>query len=1215
MYLKRLDLTGFKTFAGHTEFVFNSGVTAIVGPNGCGKSNVADAIRWVLGEQSVRWLRAKKAEDLIYAGSPGRAALGMAEVTLTLDNSQGWLAIPYGEVAITRRAYRSGENEYLLNRQRVRYRDVSDLLARTGLGPGSYSVIGQGLVDAVLSLKPEERRGLFEDAANIRHYYNKLNDARNRLEQTEQNLTRVNDIIAEIQPRLKTLENQARQAQQHASVSQELTRFLKVYYLDLWEKASAGLEQVADRESHVSRLLVEQQADLGRIADRLRLTRRSHSDTRSQLTLWREHYSQLRSAHDDLHRKVAVARERLSSQERHSEDISQEISALVGQTGLERNRFLEAEKQLEEMTLERGKLVSALRTAEKRLEDKQRERQMAVSHLSTLHADNLHISNSIADLRSKISHATERRAALQSELARHRASGQQQQTQMSRVQLELETLEAGVKQTREEMESAESELQEIQPRLPDSLAAQQRIGDSIAELSRHSQEFKTRMELMSKWEQTYSGYYTGVKSVLQASRPSMGGGRLSGIVGVVGKLIQASPEIETAIDVALGSHVQDVVVECWEDAEKAIVLLKKTSGGRATFLPLDTIRRLPRADASPRGPGVLGPASELVRYEPRFQSIVSHLLGHTIVVQDLAIARQILAHCSPGWQIVTLAGEIVRSGGAITGGSTTTTSGILARQRELRELPTKLAEAEVQLNKMRAGLEAEKKRHQDMLTSMAKLETARKQLSAILQSRTDRVRNLQHSLDRLGAEGRWARDQEQNVLKQIDDLNGAEESWQRDMQRLVGENETAMQAAGSVQSYVTQVQQEEAALSSELFEARTSLAVADQRIKNQQEAIERARASVDSTLARIESRKIKLTELAGSIEILRNDTALSESELASLSGEMDSLVGVMQPAEKDLVRMEAEQNTLLADEGARRAAIQELQGQLGRTAIEAQKARDDLEALKIRIEADLGSSAFIEEEDEAPATVEAGSDTLQTGRIGAGIEEVKKRVNSLRDQMRKLAHVNPQAIDEYQEALERHRFLTEQVGDLHQGTVSINRVIGELQKTMTDRFEETFKAVATEFQRYFHTLFGGGTAKLVLTEPGDISHTGVEIIVQPPGRKSQSLSLLSGGERALTAAALLFALLKVNPSPICVLDEVDAALDEANISRFCNMLRDLAQNTQFLVITHNRVTMEIAETLYGISMPDKSVSRVVSLRFGEKETTEETNQSQFASAS
>jgi len=1197
--LKHLNLSGFKTFAGQTDFTFNSGVTAIVGPNGCGKSNVADAIRWVLGEQSVRWLRAKKAEDLIYAGSPNRAPLGMAEVTVTFDNGQGWLPIPYSEVAITRRAYRSGENEYLVNRQRVRYRDVAELLAKSGLGPGSYTVIGQGQVDSVLSVRPEERRGLFEDAANIRHYHQKINEAKGRLEQTEQNATRVNDIIVELQPRLRELENQAKQAQQHAALSDRLARLLRIHYSHLWSKTLEAVERAVDEESRYARQLAHEQSQLAGISDRLKCVQQTQAETRVQLSLWKERYSSLQSTHGDLQRKLAVARERLNACQQQSDELSHEIAALTEQSVLEESQISHAQKRLAELILERGKLMRDLRAAEESLEEKQRDRHRALSYLNRLHNENIRVTTSIAELRKEIARAAERRTVLESGLSKNLASTQRREDQIKRTHWEMEAVGEEIRHVENELRKTEQTWQETQRMLSESLARQQQIVESISEHSRRSQELQTRMELISRWEQSYSGYYAGVKAVLQASRPSSGVARLPGIIGVAGTLIQAPPEMETAIEVALGSHVQDIIVERWENAEKAISLLKRTSAGRATFLPLDSIRRAPSTRSCPRGPGILGLASELVRYEQRFHEVVIHLLGSTIVVQDLAVAHRALAHCGPGWQIVTLAGEIVRSSGAITGGSMTTGSGIMSRQREIRELPKTLAESSLRLNEARARLSDEKKCHEDLLQALSKLESQRRQLTATRQSKADRLRALQSAIEKLQTEAHWAREQENQALRELDELKNTEASRREELKRLTVDSETALQTAESAQVSVAQLQQEETALSAQLVEVKTSLAVTNERIQEQQETVKRLQSSLTGTKQRAESKRSKLTGLFCRSKTILAEISVAESELSSLSDELESLSRVMQPAEIGLVQLEAEQSELGAEETRLRAVIQELQEKMAKSSIEVQRARDDLEALKIRIEGDLGSTEFLAE-----------SDLLEQA-AGEDLENIKRQTVALRDQLRRLPQVNPLAVEEYQQAVERHQFLSEQLNDLQRGAQAIKRVIAELQRTMTRRFEETFRAVALEFQHYFRVLFGDGTAKLRLTDPSDISQTGIDIIVQPPGRKQQTLSLLSGGERALTAVALLFALLKVNPSPICVLDEVDAALDETNVLRFCNTLRDLAKNTQFVVITHNRRTMEMAETLYGISMPDNSTSRVVSLRFA----GEGTQEPQFASAS
>jgi chromosome segregation protein len=1202
MFLKRLDLQGFKTFAAKTEFVFDTGITAIVGPNGSGKSNIADAVRWVLGEQSARPLRIKRLDDVIFAGSSARPRVGMAEVSITLDNSTKWLPVEFSEVTFTRRAYRSGESEYLINKSRVRLRDVVDMLLAGNVGQNNYTVIGQGAIDAALSLRPEERRTLFEEAADIKRYQIKRNEALAKLQTTDGNLVRVRDLMAEIAPRLQTLQVQAQRAQEQERLVQELRGYLAAWYAHRWNEASDGLRRAIAAESEAQRAAVEAEAALSRTTADLSAVRQREAELRTQLSAWHRESSALHGQAEALERRMAVGRASLDATARQRQELLDEVGPLQEQLSAQEQTAGASQDNLTALIAAQGRRRDTLAALEQEAAALDGQRRQAQKKLEATEAGIVRLVSAIAAADSTLGSLGGRRQALLSDVQRRQAQAAAHLSSLAGVEQVIADLRAALGKQDADTARQSGERPAAQAAIA---AARQEHEAAMAAQTTAREERRTlelRLETLSRLHESLTGYDAGVRSVLNAARSQT----LKNVVGTVASLVRVPAQYEAAIGAALGSHEQDIVTETWQAAEAAVEHLRQTRSGRATFLPLDVIR--PR-QATEKVSDAIGWAADLVEAADPYRTVVSYLLGRVLIVRDLSTARRVLnlpATRSVA-SIVTLAGDIVRPGGAITGGSPTVrSSGLLERERELADLPRRIetarAHERTREQTLAAALAALRQAEEHLVSLDGRLAAARRTRD----EQTSGIAQRQREMERWQQEAAWERDQERSLQRTLAGLDAQE-------QKLTADLATQRRQQADAQALAEALRQEIAtmagsALAARLAEARTAAALGEQEVKSSASVLASQRQSVERMAAQIATKTQRANELAKEIEQVRLDIEEARRVARQVSAAIASLQERITPAETEIEGMEKQRTALLESETRARASVATLERARSQAAIDVQRARSELGKLQSQIEAEEGLTVqgFGLDEDEVSRLLEEMAVPVQLSLTPtsagdapspvAAPEFLKRRVDSLRGQLRHLGAVNPNAVAEYEETLKRYTFLATQSEDLDKAVKSLKTVIGELDDLMRKRFEITFDAVAREFRRYFTTLFGGGTARLSLTDPDDLAETGIEIVAQPPGKRLQNLALLSGGERALTATALLFAIITVNPTPFCVLDEVDAALDDANVGRFTQALRTLAQHTQFIVITHNKGTMEIASSLYGVSMAADSTSQVLSLK-------------------
>lgn len=1197
VYLKRMELYGFKSFAEKTALEFGPGITAVVGPNGSGKSNLSDALRWVLGEQNARLLRGSRMEEVIFSGSERRKALNVAEVSVTFDNGDGGLPLEYSEVSLTRRVYRDGSSEFTLNQVPCRLRDFTDLLTDTGIGREAYSVVGQGKIDEILSSRPEDRRGLFEEAAGIVRYKNRKREAMRKLEETNQSLLRVRDVLAELETQVGPLAEQARRAEEYAAVRSELAALeialfqqrlsaLRTRGNDIRQRNSTARQRVGEIEARVSSLEQEVEARREALA--------AHEEQGKVLQA--EMY-QAGAAVERLQSRLEMARERAETLDNDEQRVAKDIQGIddrLTAAGREdqaeqaidddlRRQLVLAEGELSRAEDNLTRVVQQLGDREAAVEGAKAELIDRLNDIASRRNLAAELAADLGNIRRKLDRAAETARDLATQVERLAAERRRQEEALAGQETAFREIEQVLAGRRDERAAVEGESRHLAGR---ASAVRDRLN-----------AIRSRLSLMEEMLREYEGYHKGVRSLLAGG--ALGGPR-QGICGVVAELIRVPAEYEAALEAALGNALQYIVTETDVVAERLIDHLKETRGGRATFLPLNLLRAQPEPpeDAAAGMDGYVGRAVDLVECDPRYNTVLAHLLGRTIVARDLRAAVNIARATGLRARLVTLEGEVISPGGSITGGSPNPkTGGILGRSREQRELAAAVTSLEGELAEVRADAEARERRARELAAEVARLDDERRRRELDLAGR-------RKDLDRLGAE----------------------------LERLTREYSVATAEADQARTEIAERQARASAVAEEIdaleqvnTELKARIEAAGHGVRAAQAARERATEEVTAAkvrLATLRQEELARRERFDSREARRaelgRERELKVSELESIRKRKEELAAARVSQEADLAAMNEQrwalERTQAAWESERSRLVLALQGldkdlRLARRGLadwqsrlhsgELEEARLDMEedGLVRQLEAEYGPGIRGSLR-EAAAAVLAGEGTgpdpakFDHGRAAARVSELKQALADL-------GPVNPTAVEDYRRIRERHDFLAGQSRDLEEASASLYRAIAEIDERIKARFQESFVAIRANFRQAFRDLFGGGQADLALSDKENLLETGVEVVAQPPGKKLQSLSLLSGGERALTAIALLFAVLQYKPSPFCILDEIDAYLDEVNVERFANYLKTLAGRTQFIVITHQKGTMERADVLYGVTMEESGISRMVSVRLAD----------------
>ncbi len=1188
--LKSLELHGYKTFASRTLFEFAEGITAIVGPNGSGKSNFADSLRWVLGEQSHHLLRAKKTEDMIFSGSEHRPRSGMASVTITFDNTIGWLPVDFSEVAVTRRAYRDGHNEYLLNGQSVRLKDINELLAQSGLSERTYTILGQGMVDASLALKADERRRLFEEAAGIGLYRSRREESLRRLENTQRNLERVLDILAELEPRLRGLERQARRAQEFLQIQADLKLVLREWYGYHWHRSQKELAEVQEIARRQEVKLGESRNQYHDLTAGFSTTRTRLFDLRSRLNEWHRQSTTLHNQRETIVREMAVLDERRRSLTESRQNATVELERLADEERVARERVDEARIELERIQTE---------AVEARVQEKD-----AKSALMARQLERATVEQRLNSARQNLNTLNSRRAQQQAHLNELQNRIDSQREKLKAADLVIATAEETFKQTekkhlaaqkaREQAETAfqqaEADLATSRQRLSELETLRRQRQDERNARAGEQTKLQAQLDVLDQAEKSLAGYADGARFLLEAARQS----KFSGVKGVLSAALDVPAQYETAIAAALGDAFDVVVVESGQSVDQALELLEQATG-RAVVLPLDA-ENANRQIKLPQDESVIGLASKLIKTRDEFVPALEALLGGTVLVRDRAAARSLRIQL-PAARLVTLKGEVFRPDGVIAAGREARASA-LSRPREKRELSERLETVVGVLNNLIetvSGLSSE-------------VASTQKEIAV----RDETVRQARKALNEATSIGQQASLAAESARRQRDFQSGQKETLTKEVAGSERDRTETTLLLEDVEEKLAGAQESMRKLNGELAglaldELTSQVTYWGARVSVSERTVNDARARQNDrqqVLDRLLSQRSTANQREGeigaaftSLESEKNSLHLQETNLHE---QIEALRMVIEPAEQELAEAEKQEATLQEQEAAAQRSLSNVERFNSAAQLDLSRKQEALENLKRRIEEDFGLVQF---EYEATMT---GSVPLPLGDMVETLPlvltlapDLEDSLSQKRAQLRRMGAVNMEAQQEYESVKERFEFMNAQVDDLKKAESDLREVIAELDELTRKEFFKTFEAVAIEFKSIFTRLFGGGSARLTLTDPDNLTETGIDIEAKLPGRREQGLSLLSGGERSLTAISLVFALLKVSPTPVCVMDEVDAMLDEANVGRFRDLLAELSQTTQFIVVTHNRNTVQVADVIYGITMGRDSASQQISLKLDE----------------
>lgn len=1189
--LKALELHGYKTFASRYNFEFPGNITAIVGPNGSGKSNISDSLRWVLGEQSYSLLRGRKTEDMIFSGSDLRPRAGMASATITFDNSDGWLPIDFSEVSIMRRAYRDGGNEYLLNGQRVRLKDISELLAQSGLAERTYTIIGQGLVDAALSLRPEERRRFFEEAAGIGLYRSRREEAITRLETTQRNLERVQDIISELGPRLSSLERQAKKAEEYDRVKADLDVLLKDWYGYHWHNTQKDLLHAREVLRGQEERLKTSRNKVEEVETRVQAARVRLQELRNELNLLHTQSAALHTEREKISRNLAVL------DERHRSLISQEQQIRNDLSRAEENGALYSDR-LEELNQEKFKL-------QKDLEEAQTQLQQAQENFNKRQAERGKIEGLIREMRRNLVNVETQQV--------------QQKAHLKELTNRLETLLSSSKSISQGLENAESDLARVQSEY-DSVCDEQQIvekkardlenklqkeNESLKRLEQEIREIdnqksrnetelaknKAQLEVVLQAERALTGLTNGARNLIQAAKQ----GKLSGNYKAISSLLDVPAQYEIAIASVLGEQLDAIWLDENTDPEKALEFLENAENGRAVLVPSKLIKKSvklgPKDD-----PDCLGVAVDLINCDTDLREFLSILLGQVWVVKDRNSAKKLLKELPATGRIVTLKGEVFNGNGVIVAGRDAR-SNIVSRPRQKRELEEKIQELTRKIEALEDQAASVEEKIDELRASRQKIESEAKVARAEISNLNTRVQQSALAVEQVKQKQEWQKNQLSNLNKQVDQCTGEIAALEKTIEAGAAKAVEANAELRTMNSRLNELPLEE--LQSEVVHWNTSLAVSSRAVKEAERRFVEFQQTMNANRESLKQYQERIQQNQQAIQQLGQEKEQLTAQELELKTKIDELQKAIDPAENELVKLENENNHLQEEYSVVRQAEANAERFYSQAQLELTRTREALENLRRRIEEDFGLVALEYNEDvtgPTPLPLEGIDSLPQLTELPADLEEA---INRERAQLKRMGAVNPDAQKEYYEVKERYEFLSGQMSDLKKADADLRQIISELDELMRKEFRKTFDAVAMEFKQMFTRLFGGGSAKLILTDDENPTETGIDIEARLPGRREQGLSLLSGGERSLTAVALIFSLLKVSPTPFCVMDEVDAALDEANVGRFTELLKELSQETQFILITHNRNTVQAANVIYGVTMGRDSASQVISLRLDE----------------
>ena len=1186
MYLKNIEVQGFKSFAQKINFEFHNGITGIVGPNGSGKSNVGDAVRWVLGEQSAKQLRGGNMQDVIFSGTETRKPLSFASVAITLDNSDHKLPVDFQEVTVTRRLYRSGESEYLINGSACRLKDIHEMFYDTGIGKEGYSIIGQGQIDKILSGKPEERRELFDEAAGIVKFKRRKNTTIKKLEEEQQNLVRVTDILSELTRQLTPLEKQAETAKIYLGKREALKELDVNLFLAENEHTEGLLKELEEKTKTAERQLQETGGAYEKTKEEYDRLEKELESLEEKMESLREETQGKALQKQQLEGQINVLNEQLSAGEQNREHYESRLLSIAEELSKKEEAKKEQQEEgelLKEKTSEMKKKMKKKEEALSNIQENIRECSAAVEDGKN---EIIEILNTRATTKGKAQRFDTmmeqigiRKAELSQKILKLKSEEEEQSGAMNRAAAKYEAITALIEEMNEECNRLNEEVFSIQEQLKNQ------NGEMEAGQAAYHRE-ASRLDSLKNMAERYDGYGNSIRRVMEQKE------RVPGIEGVVADLIQVNKDYEIAIETALGGSIQNIVTDNEQTAKQMIEFLKKNRFGRATFLPLSSVNA--RGEFSQKEAlkeeGVIGLASELVNAAPRYQGVIRYLLGRVLVVDHIDHAIAIGRKYRHTLRMVTIEGESLSPGGSMTGGAFRNNSNLLGRKREIEELEKKVCSLKTELEEMQKSIDESRSKRNVIRDTIADFKE-KLRLQYIEQN------TAKMSMNQLEEKNEQIQRGYLQVQRDQMDMQRQVREVQEDHSRIKKELEESQKDEKELETFIETRQQEldewkneESEALKELEHIRLEVSSMGQKTQFTMENLSRLSSEISSFTEEKEKIRENLKLVKEEMEKKRKDISNLKNTIANFDEEekasKDSL--------KVLIEEKEERNKSHKAFFEKRDALSSQMSLLDK---ECFRLKSQAEKIEENREAQI--SYMWEEYEITPNNALQYKKEELTDR-----QEMQKEIGKIKEEIRCLGTVNVNAIEDYKELLERHTFLSNQYEDLQQAEKTLEQIIEELDEGMRKQFSEKFREIQREFDKAFKELFGGGKGTLELSEDEDILEAGIRIISQPPGKKLQNMMQLSGGEKALTAIALLFAIQNLKPSPFCLLDEIEAALDDSNVGRFAGYLQKLTKNTQFIIITHRRGTMNAADRLYGITMQEKGVSTLVSVDLVENQLTQ-----------
>ena len=1180
MYLKRLELQGFKSFADKTVLELMPGLTTVIGPNGSGKSNISDAIRWVLGEQSMKSLRGTKSEDIIFAGTQNRKSLGFAEASLVFDNSDEKLPIEYSEVTVTRKIYRSGESGYYINKTPCRLKDILELFMDTGIGKDGYSIIGQGKIDDILSNKSEDRRHIFEEAAGIVKYRARKEESEKKLEHTKLNLLRVDDIVTEIEGSIGPLKEQSEKAKKYLDYRENLKNIEVGLFLHNIEENKNNLSKIEEDE----KILKENYEDELTKQNKFQIQKDDLKSDIDNITNQIEEMQKLgfesTNKIEKINSDIKVNEERISNNEinykRFEEDINEtknKIEELKEEQKTKENKkenlYKNKEKfeaELKEKQAELEKISSKLSEKEIEIEEKKKKVEANVD----LKYEN---QNVISTQNATFEEVEKREKTLKNEV--QTTISELDSSRITKGEIEKEFSEIESKRNK-----AQEKLNNINEKRAESTQKIKEYEDEINKISYNIRMKDSRLKFLQETEKEKEGYTKSVKNLLLDCDKNK---ELSkGVCGVLANIVSTEKEYETAIEMCLGGSLQNIVTETESEAKKLVEHLRKNNMGRASFLPITSVkgRKIDKYDSKHIN-GIIGVASDLVKYDKKYEGIILSLLGRTIIVDNMDNGVELAKKNRYSFRIVTLKGDVINPSGSITGGSVMQkTVNILGRSREIESIQKEINV----LNKKLENIQKEKEDYlsdiEDVLEEASSLEQNMQEVDITYATEKQKMVSIEENVERL--ENRLARlkQEQESIINKKQELNSIKEEAKEQIEKLSKENEELNKVIEEFANLNKDNQKYIDDLNFDITNLKISVSSFEESEMSIKEMTERIEEDIKNNEESIRNKQEQLSNIKNDNEQLINNINELKNKITQIKEDVENSGNKVEKLKEERIKSNEKLEKTEKEIESLFKTIEGLKEQLVKIDVKKTKTAQDIE--------DIINKMWEE--------YELTPNSCENYEKPANVAQTQKRVKEIREEIKKLGSINVDSIEEYKQLKERYDFMCEQRLDLEDAIAKLKKIINEMTQVMKEQFSEKFKIINKNFNEVFKELFGGGKAELILTDEQNILECGIEIQAQPTGKKLQNMSLLSGGERALTAIALLFAILKINPSPFCVLDEIEAALDDVNVFRYADYLKKFTKETQFLVITHRKGTMEAADTVYGVTMEENGISKLLSMK-------------------